>query len=837
MASGKRHITLDGFSTVENFASKSTGRTPKAPLRDRERHGQHLTDQYEVLVNAYQEKRDQVEQPITEDLGIYVNIESFPEVQLPLDSLDTRDFKLYSCKTTDDEREVALVFIPEARRLSFQRKLEQYLDPEKDSDKGFPRNHTLLASISDIRLAELRSFWTDNPEKFPENNQQVIWWELWLKRRGNEEPLQIAQALAERIGAQLGNTSQYYFDSAVVLIRASITQLEQALELISNLEELRRAKETPDVFIHSSPIDQRQWAEDLAGRVQLQDGISTSVCILDAGVNYHHPILSLANHQDFSESWNPAWPHFDAYNPPAPFDDHGSRQAGLAMFGDIQQVVLSNNFVPVNHLIESARILPPRGNNNPELYGAITVGTAAKLEAERPDWQRVYSLAVTAPAEAVGGQPSSWSSEIDLSASGSMDGLKRLYVIATGNNRELTAQPEYWEQVHLAQIEDPAQSWNAVTVGAYTELTTNDDPTFDGWSPVAESGDAAPATRSSTNWGWKKQAPFKPDIVAEGGNRLISPEQTEITNADTVSLLTTSGRSTGQLFETSGDTSSATALVSYQAAVLMAEYPEYWPETIRGLLVHAANWTPRMHERFGLLHRQHSPKVAKRSMLRSVGYGVTNLDRARYSANHALTLIAQDSIQPFTKMPGAKAYVDPKLNEMQLYRLPWPIEALQQLPPELEIKLRITLSYFIEPNPGRRGYRQRYSYQSHGLRFEVIRPGQPLENFRSFVNGMAVSDDYDGPEGNSDGWRFGPQLRTRGSLHSDIWTGTAADLADMQTIAVFPVGGWWKYRTAQDRWQKSVRYSLLVSIEVPDEEVDIYSVIQTQIEARVDIEV
>ena len=250
MASGKRHITLDGFSTVENFASKSTGRSPKVPLRDREWHSQHLTAQYEALVHAYQEKRDQVEQPITEDLGIYVHIASFPEVQLPLDSLDTRDFKLYSCTTTDDEREVALVFIPEARRLSFQRKLEQYLDQEKDSAKGFPRNHTLLASIADIRLADLRSFWTDNPDKFPENNQQVIWWELWLKRRGNEEPLQIAQALAERIGAQLGNTSQYYFDSAVVLIRASTTQLEQALELISNLEELRCAKETPDVFIH-----------------------------------------------------------------------------------------------------------------------------------------------------------------------------------------------------------------------------------------------------------------------------------------------------------------------------------------------------------------------------------------------------------------------------------------------------------------------------------------------------------------------------------------------------------------------------------------------------------
>lgn len=80
-----------------------------------------------------------------------------------------------------------------------------------------------------------------------------------------------------------------------------------------------------------------------------------------------------------------------------------------------------------------------------------------------------------------------------------------------------------------------------------------------------------------------------------------------------------------------------------------------------------------------------------------------------------------------------------------------------------------------------------------------------------------------------DGWKLGPQLRTRGSLHSDTWIGSAADLADMHTIAVYPAGGWWKYRTAENRWQNSVGYSLIVSIDVPDESVDIYSVIENQI--------
>lgn len=141
------------------------------------------------------------------------------------------------------------------------------------------------------------------------------------------------------------------------------------------------------------------------------------------------------------------------------------------------------------------------------------------------------------------------------------------------------------------------------------------------------------------------------------------------------------------------------------------------------------------------------------------------------------------------------------------------------------MKLRVTLSYFIEPNPGRRGYRQRYSYQSHGLRFEVIRPGQSLDNFRSFINGLAESEDYDGPEGDNDGWQLGARLRTRGSLHSDTWTGNAAALADMHTIAVYPVGGWWKYRTGNNRWQQNIKYSLMVSIDVPDENVDIYTAI------------
>ncbi|QJT83811.1 hypothetical protein C0557_20595 [Kosakonia sp. MUSA4] len=55
----------------------------------------------------------------------------------------------------------------------------------------------------------------------------------------------------------------------------------------------------------------------------------------------------------------------------------------------------------------------------------------------------------------------------------------------------------------------------------------------------------------------------------------------------------------------------------------------------------------------------------------------------------------------------------------------------------------------------------------------------------------------------------------------------------------YPVDGWWKYLAAQDRYANRVRYSLLVSIDVPDENIDIYNEVENivNIENQIDIEI
>ncbi|MGM0654783.1 MAG: hypothetical protein ACQETR_05575, partial [Thermodesulfobacteriota bacterium] len=148
----------------------------------------------------------------------------------------------------------------------------------------------------------------------------------------------------------------------------------------------------------------------------------------------------------------------------------------------------------------------------------------------------------------------------------------------------------------------------------------------------------------------------------------------------------------------------------------------------------------------------------------------------------------------------------------------------------------ITLSYFIEPNPSSRGVRSRYRYESHGLRFDVKRPPESENDFRGRINSLAINEDnINKSSGDDKGWLIGPQNRHKGSLHSDIWQGTAADLASRGVLAVFPTLGWWKTRTALARYNKKARYALIISIHAPETNIDLYAAVKNQISTPVTI--
>ncbi|WP_293910432.1 S8 family serine peptidase, partial [Deinococcus sp.] len=131
-------------------------------------------------------------------------------------------------------------------------------------------------------------------------------------------------------------------------------------------------------------------------------------------------------------------------------------------------------------------------------------------------------------------------------------------------------------------------------MGAYTEKSTV-TPSLAGLTPYAPPGDLSP--RSRTSYAWDPQWPVKPDVVFEGGNLLSDGVATWREPA--LSLLTTGHDVTRAHLTEFTDTSAATALAAQLAANIYADQPTRWPETVRGLMVHSAEWTPAMRARLG----------------------------------------------------------------------------------------------------------------------------------------------------------------------------------------------------------------------------------------------
>jgi hypothetical protein len=157
-------------------------------------------------------------------------------------------------------------------------------------------------------------------------------------------------------------------------------------------------------------------------------------------------------------------------------------------------------------------------------------------------------------------------------------------------------------------------------------------------------------------------------------------------------------------------------------------------------------------------------------MIRHCGWGAPDLDRALWSAGNSLTLVVEDLVHPYQKVKG-KGVVS---RDMNLHSLPWPKEQLLDLPPQTKVELRITLSYFIEPNPSARGTTSKFHYPSHRLRFDVQRPlDATTEDFVARINASAEREDDGDPIDSKDpNWVLGDKLRRRGSLHQDVWRGT-----------------------------------------------------------------
>lgn len=818
------HIFDPKAATSQKFTTPRPGRGEKLSIqqRDRAQHAARLLGKLDAAEQvAKQRAADQKAQGVDAGYGIYLQFDSEPGFDLKFESLDfgPSGIELCAVRTLPNNLVQAVVFVPDGKLSFFLKRITAYRDEDsKPNAKGetHPKNEELVASISDIRVAALEALWTDQQQPFPDLDQPITW-EVWLRRSGKIDHLARLREQADGLSIAVGDQTIKFVDRTIVLVHGRGRDLARSIELLGAVAELRLAKTTADFFTAMTAIEQQKWVDDLLARTEPAKEDAPSVCLFDTGVNRGHPLIGPVAADADLHTYKPQWGKDDRQG-------HGTPMAGLAAYGDLTDALQGGQKIKLGHRLESVKIINDADPHEKNLYGAVTQESAYRVEVK--PGTRVYCMAVTASDTRDRGRPSSWSAAVDEMTSGRTDGQRRLMIVSAGNT-VLDQRKLYPDSNLTDSIHDPAQSWNALTVGGYTEKAIIDQKKYPGWEALATSGDLAPASCTSMTWKSTKW-PIKPDIVLEAGNMgrhagHADPDYID----DALQLLSTPHDfALKKPLVSFGDTSASTALAARLAAMLWAKYPQLTPEAVRALIVHSAAWTPAMTKRF-----TNGKGVNYDELVRCFGFGVPQVRQLLSSADNVLTLVAQGSIDPFQK-DGS----DIKPREMKLHQLPWPTETLQELG-EVPVTLRITLSYFIEPNPGDRGWTTKYGYQSHGLRYAVKRATESLAQFQTRINKAAREEGYIADHHKETGsWLFkaNQALGTLGSLHSNIWTGTAAELAARGAIAIFPTYGWWNKRPNLKGYEKTSHYALVATIATP--ETDIYTPVATAIKLPIVIE-
>lgn len=820
MPENKRLLFLTDTKASLDYVSKSS--MPSKNFPTRENPSQHAAFISRRIQECQRESGSRPTNLTQEQVaaihykdGMYLEFSGSQNYDLAVKSLEniSSGIRLLNVKNENDTIK-ATVYVPNGKESLFLKKVEAYAESSSSGNKL--KHNDLISGIENIRLAVLESFWFGKFEYMPTENT-AVWCEVWLRydsKTSTDEVMSNFAAQCTAFNITLDEKTIIFPERLVALVRADRNQLINLISACAHLAEIRRAPELATFFDELPRSEQHEWCEDLLNRT-VQTESNSTICILDTGVQKDHPLIAPYIPTQCVQAVDPSWDSSD-------LDGHGTGMAGIAIYRDLVERLSSRENIEIAHKVESIKILPDVGANAPQLYGAITRQAVSLAEIENPRAERAICMAVTSDEyNTEDGTPTSWSAAVDSITSGDEEGgIKRLFFISAGNVNPLALQKTGYPNTNtLHSVQSPGQAWNAITVGGYIDNIEINDPTFSGFSPVSDAKNLSPY--SSTSVLWNKKWPVKPEILLNAGN--VATNGSDFTDCPDLSLLTTSNDIRRHLFTLTNGTSPATAEASWMAAQLFKEYPNIWPETVRALLIHSANWTEQMQNSF---NNDDKKTTGRRNLLRSCGYGIPSLDKALWCKNNSVNMVVEGELQPFKKEGSRIA-----MKEMDLHEFPWPTEVLESLG-DTAVRLRITLSYFIEPGPGEIGWKDRYRYPSCHLRFDLINNDENLEDFQKRVNvKMRGEDRKDSGEGSSGSgrWYLGSENRDVGSIHSDFIDSSAVELCNAKYIAVYPVIGWWRERPHLGKFNKKIRYSLVVSLETPEIGTDLYTPIVTKI--------
>lgn len=783
-----QHIILEGQSSQVDYETAGFPRSKIIERKSALAHSTMLSGQYSAAIDSFALISNQLPENVPHVDGTYMDI-TVEKTANATEKFDAkRGPRLMNIGSSENENEERLtVFLPSNQSNWLSGRLEKYnIDPEEGRNRA---NATLVNSISGISCSELRSFFLKR-EDYETLSENATEYELWIDRELFDA--ESVETSLDAIGVTRCMRNLVFNDVVVYLAVANEEQLNLVIHSIKGVSEIRVHRRPTILTQVNGMREQDEWVELIKGDRIIYEN-PTRIAILDSGVTNHHPLIEefLPDNRRHSVTINGNIR--DLIN-------HGTGLASLVLYGDLTDAIYLQEHVEVYSDLSSVKMIPG-GNepqNEPEMYAVVTEDA---IVTGRGDDAEILCSAVTSGYCADEGIPSSTSAAIDLALynDGACDSMM---FISAGNIKE-TGGVDYPDYLHTHQIDDPAQTWNAITVGAYTQKIAIADSEYRDSQVIAPYDGVSPFSRTSTQWG---KSIIKPEILMEGGNGILNGNTLDA--VDDLSLVCADAQPLLRKFTITNATSAATALATRLAGKIKHANPNLSPLSIRALMVHSAEWTDRMKELF-----TENGSLNKLVLLHTCGYGVPNERKALASSDSYVTFIAEDTIEPYIK--GASNNL--KFGHMNLYELPWPNETLLQMG-EVNVRLKITLSYYICPSPGARGMLKKYTYQSLRLNFDVNGPTEDLHAFENRIRRIKENDEDSvaNPDLNTR-WTIGKQMRNQGSIISDSIDITAAQLASCNKIAIYPSSGW--FRNYLDYEHIQIKYSLVVSLETPEQEI------------------
>lgn len=706
-----------------------------------------------------------------------------------------------------------------------ERRLKNILSPEvlaiwplaDDTTYTFDLGIQTATSTRDVKWPPVKQKKAESEAEFlqrRETERSKVWaeanneWDENAEARVNELHAFIQHYGGEIISGMISDPAR---QNEIGMVFPDSTQVRVKMngigfrDLILNFAHLFEVTLPPELQREKTELPVSQDEPELVVHQPAND--APTVCVIDSGIQEEHRWLKPAIDADTSRCFLPGGAVDDVADYVYP-QGHGTRVAGAVLYPN--EIPIAGEVSPVAW-IQNARVL----NADNKLPDVLTPEeylqrVIAHFHAT-PRFTKIFNHSINANVPCPKQRMTSWAAKLDqlsheqevlfIQSAGNQDRLGNGDQANTGLSAHLDAgrQPPDHQLEASMRVANPAQSLHALTVGSINEVVF-DDANARSFAAVEHH----PSGFSRAGYG-EPWSVVKPEVVEIGGDLVYSKNPPRLVRHHptvAVELLNSTMHSAPAYSKDGAGTSFAAPKVAHIAAHIQNLFPAASPLLYRALIVQSARW-PGWAEN----------EANKDKVLKLIGYGLPSLERATSNAEGRVTLITPDA----EILPSKK---------LHLYTIRIP-EELRNAALEARIRIDVTLAYTALP---RRTRARRTGYLETWLDWETSKLGEPSETFlaRMQNGGASAHEEFPWVLHKREDWgEVQETSRIRGSVQKDWAVFDSYNLPEEFAIAVRSHIGWNHLPEAG-----TARYCLVVSFEVMQGEVPIYSMIESQIEVE-----